>query len=247
MRTKFIAAAVAGMALAFSMAAQAESWFSLEAGVGASHYSGTVDDLWWQQGMPHDLHLSAPAWRVGVQFNAVNYQPESWVPGVALHLVYLNAAQASMRSIAAPDEDPNVYNNVNGGYYNTATHSCDKYCGPERNFVSGGRLQAFALTIEPFWERGKWRFGIEAGPALFRSTWDATATSLTDTPWWGPAGSVETFHHTPKWEVGAVVGASVGYGPWSLRYNYILAKSKNDSTVPPGFNGVHMLTMNFAY
>lgn len=225
----------------------APRWFQFEAGIGASRYNHGPDDLWYQESMQHSFHLSAPAWRIGVQMNAINYEPHSLIPGLTLHLAYLNFGQASIRSLAAPDEDPDVFNSQNGGFYNLATHTCDKYCGPERAFVSGGRLQAFALTAEPFWEIGKWRLGVEAGPSLFRSTWDATATSLTDTPYWGPAGSIENFHHTAKWEVGAVVGASVGYGPWSIRYDFLYAKSKNDPTTPPGFSGAHMVTVGYAW
>lgn len=226
---------------------QVPRWFQLEAGVGASYYSHGPDDLWWQESMQHSFHLSAPAWRLGVQFNLLDHDPQSWMPGLAVHALYLNFGQASIRSIAAPDEDPNLFNAQNGGFYNLVTHSCDKYCGPERSFVSGGRLQAFAATVEPFWTIGGWRVGVEAGPSLFRSTWDATATSLTATPFWGPAGSVETFHHDAKWEVGALVGASIGYGPFTLRYNYLFAKPKNDPTVPPGFSGAHMVSVNYAF
>lgn len=228
--------------------AQSSSWFSFEAGIGASRYSDE-DGLWVNKGLSHDSHLSAPAYRVGVQLNAIDHQPGSYVPGLAMHLAYLNFGHASVRSLAAPDEDPNVYNKQNGGYYDPKAHSCAGPCGPLRNFVSGGTLQAVALTFEPFWTYRNWRFGLEAGPAIFRGTWDASATSLTDTPWWGPAGSVETFHHVPKWEAGAVVGAAVSYKFVTLRYNYIFAKSHTYSSTnpPPGWNGAHMLTIGFTF
>jgi hypothetical protein len=226
--------------------AQAESWFQFEAGIGASRYSDE-DGLWVNKGLSHSSHLSAPAYRLGIQLNAIDYTPGSFVPGLAMHLAYLNFGRASIRSEAAPDKDA-TFNDTTGGYYNAQAHSCVGPCGPTRNFVSGGTMQAVALTFEPFWTYRDWRIGVEAGPALFRGTWDATATSPTDTPW-GPAGSVETFHHMPKWEPGALVGVAVSYGAVSLRYNYIFAKthSFSETDVPPGWSGAHMLTVGYQF
>ena len=249
--SRWRAAAVAMSLGCAAASAHAESFFQIEAGIGASHYTQAADGLWWQQGMSHNLHLSAPAWRVGVQLNAIDYQPGSWVPGVAFHALYLNFGPVGMQSMAAPDYDPNVFNKTNGGYYDDKAHECVKECGPLRDFTSSGRMQAFALTVEPYWKRGKWRFGVEAGPMLYRATWDASAVSLTDTPWKGPAGSVETFHRNASWQVGALVGASVGYGPVTVRYSYAYAKSagtlSGSNTVPAGFKGAHMLTLGYTF
>lgn len=227
-------------------AAHAESWFQFEAGIGASRYSDE-DGLWVNKGLSHNSHLSAPAYRVGVQINAIDHTPGSFVPGLAMHLAYLNFGRASVRSLAAPDED-GYYNSSRGGYYSPDAHSCVGPCGPLRNFVSGGTMQAVALTFEPFWTYRKWRFGVEGGPAIFRGTWDASATAVSDSRVW-QEGQVETFHHVPKWEAGALVGVAVSYGAVSLRYNYIFAKTHTYSTtnVPPGWSGAHMLTVNYTF
>lgn len=242
------AAAIAMTLGCVAASAHAESWFSFEAGIGVSRYSDE-DGLWVNKGLSHSSHLSAPAYRLGVQLNVIDHNPGSFVPGLAMHAAYLNFGRASIRSLAAPDEDPNVFNAANGGYYDIKAHSCAGPCGPTRNFVSGGTMQAVAVTLEPFWTYRDWRIGVEAGPALFRGTWDASATSTTDTPYWGPAGSVETFHHIPKWEPGALVGVAVSYGAVSLRYNYIFAKTHTYSATdaPPGWNGAHMLTLGYTF
>lgn len=234
-----------GCAAASAQAQQ--SWFSFEAGIGVSRYDDE-DGLWVNKGLPHNSHLTAPAYRVGVQLNAIDHTPGSYVPGLAMHLAYLNFGRASVRSLAAPDEGGYYGPGEHGGYYDPAAHSCVGPCGPLRNFVSGGTMQAIALTAEPFWTYRKWRFGIEAGPALFRSTYDATATAISDS-WLWTEGQTETFHHTPKWEAGALVGASVAYGPWTLRYNYIFAKTHtySDSNVPPAWSGAHILTANYTF
>jgi len=243
------AAAVAATVGCAAAGAHAESWLQFEAGVGAAHYSAAGDDLWYQEGESHNLHLSAPAWRTGIQINAIDHQPGSWVPGLAFHAVYLNFGEVGMQSLAAPDYDPTVFNNTNGGYYDPTTHSCDKACGPLRNFNSTGRMQAIALTAEPYWTRGNWRFGIEAGPMIFRSTWDASAMSLTANQYTGPAGSVETFSHAPRAELGAIVGVGVSYRNVSVRCDYAFAKSRDygANDVPVGFKGAHLLTLNYTF
>jgi hypothetical protein len=240
---KFTALA-AVITLACSTAAYAESFFQIEAGIGSSRYNDQ-DGLWVDKGLSHNSHLTAPAWRAGIQLNAIDHTPGSYVSGLAVHLAYLDFGRASVRSLAAPDRD-SYYSD--SGYYNPQAHSCEGPCGPLRNFVSGGTMQAIALTAEPFWTYRKWRFGIEAGPAVFRGTWDATATAVSDSPWWS-AGQVESFHHTPKWEAGALVGVAVSYRRVSIRYNYIFAKTHtySDTNVPPGWNGAHMLTLNYTF
>ncbi len=236
---RFIAA---GILLAASLTAHAESWFQFEGGIGVSHYNDE-DGLWINKGLPHDSHLTAPAYRAGIQINAIDYTPGSYVPGLAIHGLYLNFGRDSIRSIAAPDGDGTP------GSYNPIAHACNGPCGPERDFVSGGTMQAVAITFEPYWTRGNWRFGVEAGPALFRATWDASATAITTAPGYWPIGSVETFHHVPKWEAGALVGVGACYDAVCVRYNYIFAKTHTYTTtnVPPGFSGAHMLTVNYSF
>jgi hypothetical protein len=232
---------VVGMALALS--AHAESWLSFEADVGASKY-GNVDGRWINEGLPNDPHYSAPAWSARVILNAVDYR-DGYTPGLALNFVYLNYGRASIRSLAAPDED-GTFNASSGGFYNAATHSCEGPCGPLRDFSSGGTMQAVALTLEPYWTAGAWRFGLEVGPALFRYTWDAAATSTSDTPYWGPAGSVETWHHDPRWELGAVAGVSICRDSICARANYIYSPP-HDKVVPGAGNGAFMLTLGYRW
>jgi hypothetical protein len=232
------------VAMALACSAHATSFFDFEADVGGSMY-GKVDGRWINEGLPNDPHYSAPAWSARVILNAVDYHG-GYTPGLALNLVYLNYGRASIRSLAAPDEDPNVFNATNGGFYDTKSHSCQGPCGPLRDFSSGGTMQAIALTLEPYWTTGAWRFGIEVGPALFRYTWDATATSTSTTPYWGPAGSVETWHHDPRWELGAVAGVSVCRDSICARANYIYSPPR-DKVAPGAGNGAFMLTLGYTW
>lgn len=241
---KIITVAAVGVALACS--AHAESFFHVEAGLGVTAFNTASDDLWYQQGFEHKLRLYAPAIRLGVTGDALPYSTGSYWPGVAWHADYVYLGRASATSVAAPD--PNGAYAQSGGY-STATHSCMGECGPLRHFQSSGNLNGVSLTLEPFWRKGNWRFGVEAGPFFYRSTWHATATSLTDTQWWGPAGSVEHLDHTPSIEIGLTVGASVAYKDFSLSYNFYNIKTHKvtDANVPPIWNKAHMVMLNYRF
>lgn len=227
--------------------ARAESFFQIEAGIGAASYRTLGDDMYYQTGLSHHFDLHAPAWRVGIRLNAIDYRPGSWVPGVAFNLAYLNFGRVSITSMAAPDKD--AYYGATGGYYNVATQSCAGPCRDVRAFASSGGMQAIALTIEPYWERGNWRFGLEAGPMLYRPTWDVSATNVENTTWWGPAGAVQNFHHSPRIELGTIVGASIAYKRVVVRYNYVITPPRHydDTNVPQGWKGAHMLTVNYTF
>ncbi|CAB3742440.1 hypothetical protein LMG24238_06883 [Paraburkholderia sediminicola] len=136
------------------------------------------------------------------------------------------------------------------GGYNVATQSCvNGDCGTFRKFDSTGGIQALALTVEPYWDLGSgWQIGLEAGPALYRSTWTAVATAESDGRF-GPAGTQETLTHPPKIQVGALVGAAVAKGPFSVRVNYLYAPigSWAAKNVPAGIKGEWMLSLNYAF
>ncbi|WP_368722236.1 hypothetical protein [Paraburkholderia phymatum] len=181
-------------------------------------------------------------------------KPDHWTPGVHLHLDYYNFGKVRWSSTDAEDPNPQ---GTSG--YNVATQKCNgNNCGTFRNFESTGGIQAIALTIEPYWDIGSgWSLGVEAGPSLFRSTWSATATALSDGGF-GPAGSQEQFSRQPRTQFGWLIGASISKGPFSLRYNYLRAPvdGSNSGTssrvgggqwVPSGINGVHMISLNYTF
>jgi hypothetical protein len=233
--------------------AHAESWFQFEAGLGAARYQKADDNTWYQSGLGGNVRVNVPAFRVGIQLNAI--EPQGWRPGVAFHLAYLDLGHMGVSSPAAPDQSGRYKSQ---GYYNIATHACEGPCGPERQFESGGHMQLVALTIEPYWRVNQWRFGAEAGPALIHYQWNVTARNIDNTPDWGPRGTVEHMWANPHWELGAIAGVSVGYGRVTLRYDYIYAHERNmggwdqngahaTNLVPVGWIGAHMVSVNYAF
>jgi hypothetical protein len=234
--------------------AQSLSWFQVESGVGYARYQAGPDGEWYQRGMPHSLRLNTLAYRYGLQLNM--REPDGLLPGWKLHLTYLNLGHEGMTSDAAPDRD--TYTSSHGGYYDPSIKACRGACSDLRSFESGGRMQVIALTAEPFWNVGGYRFGLEAGPAAFHVSWTSTATTIYagSMQFRGPDGTTEVFHADPHWEPGVLVGASIGRGPWDLRYNYVFAKQHNFSGldngqpgayVPAGWRGAHIITINYIF
>ncbi|USE78821.1 hypothetical protein NDR89_19475 [Cupriavidus gilardii] len=204
------------------------------------------EGMYFQSGMRHNLNLRFPAARLTGSFDAIPHQPRSWLPGVSANLSYMHFGRAAMWSDAAPDEAD--YPDGIGGY-NPHTKQCNGECGPIRHFNSSGSLHAVALTLEPYYTYNGWRFGIEAGPALYRGTWKAHMTVVSDTSPWGPKGSVETLSHSPKWDWTWVAGASVAYRNVTLRYTYIHTPPRDmtNKNIPLGYKGAHMVTLGYKF
>ena len=228
--------------------AQAQDWFQLEAGIGMSSAVKTGDGIWYWSDMRHRTPNNSIAGRIGIQVNLIDARPHSWVPGLRSHLTFGYFGHLHWTSVAGEDAPPDHSYGLDaqtGGCYN-------QNCGYQREFDSTGDMMAISLTLEPYWNLGNgWTVGVEAGPALYRYTWTSYATNLQNSPGhfgpYGTAGAVETFSHAPRWYPGALVGASVGYKNWSLRYNYLYSPSKWEDGVPSGVKGVHMLTANYTW
>lgn len=242
------AALAAGVALVISTAAHAESFFQLEAGLGVSSAAKIGDGTWYWSNMQHKTPINSIAGRIGIQANLLDAHTGSWVPGLRAHLTYGYFGHYHWSAVAGEDPDPGHtwgLDVANGTCYHGN-------CGYLRRFDSTGDMMAVSLTLEPYWAFGNgWTAGIEAGPALYRYTWTSFATNLQNSPGhfgpYGTAGAVETFHHTPHWYVGALIGASIGKGPVSLRYNYLYSPSRWEDGVPSGVRGVHMVTLNYIF
>jgi hypothetical protein len=241
------AAVAASIGCAAASAHAEQSWFSIEAGIGASSAVKVGDGIWFNQGMTHNTSTQSIAGRAGIQLNVIDASPRSFIPGVRVHATYNYFGHWNWDAIAGEDAA------ADHSYgYNVKTQQCyNQNCGQFREFRSSGNIQAIALTVEPYWDLGRdWTVGIEGGPALYRAQWNATATALASSERFGPAGSVENFHHSPRLYLGVMLGASISKGPVSVRLNYIYSPDKfmqSGGDVPQGVKGVYMLTANYTW
>jgi hypothetical protein len=227
-----------------------QSWFQIEAGLGVTSAVKLGDGMFYSKGFSHDTPNGSYGGRVGLVFNAIPAAPRSFVPGVRAHLDYYNFGKVKWSSVNPQDEADFSSVGQRGGY-NLATQSCvDGNCGDFRRFDSAGGIQAIALTVEPYWDLGSgWQLGVEAGPALYRTTWTSVATAMNDSARFGPTGTQETLSHQPHVQVGVLVGASVSKGPFSARLNYLNAPVgySTDKDTPAGIKGEWMLSMNYTF
>ncbi|MBN3813284.1 hypothetical protein [Paraburkholderia sp. Ac-20347] len=239
------------MALGCAAASQAraESFFQIEAGIGVTSATKLGDGMYYSKGFSHDTPNGSYGGRVGIVMNAVDARPRSFVPGLRAHLDYYNFGKVKWSSVNPQDATDFDGTGAPGGY-NVATLSCnDNNCGAMRRFDSTGGIQALALTLEPFWDLGAgWQFGLEIGPALYRSTWTTVATALSDGPF-GPAGTEETLSHSPHVQLGALAGAAISRGPLSVRLNYLYAPvgQSTAKNVPSGIKGDWMLSIGYVF
>ena len=238
------------MSLGCAAAAHADPLFQIETGLGATSATKLGDGMYYSQGFSHDAPNGSYGARVGVVMNAINAQRHSFVPGLRLHLDYYNFGKLRWSSVNPQDAEDFSAAGLRGGY-DVHTHSCvDNNCGDFRRFDSTGGIQAVALTLEPFWEiGGGWQFGLEVGPALYRSTWTSVATSMQDSQRFGPAGTQEVLTHQPHFQLGILGGVSLSKGPFAMRLNYLNAPvgRSTDKDVPAGVKGEWMMSLNYTF
>jgi hypothetical protein len=236
-RTAKFMAAVIELAAAFSATtASADSitdYVHLELGAGVSRYGTQGDNTWYQQGMPHQLGLSAPVLSAG--FTGPLYTRESW--GIDWHVNYVSLGHVSSDCTCTP-MDQN---------YSTKTHQkLGLYNVPDANFVGNGNAQGISITVEPYFKYQGWRLGAEAGLYPYRPDWDVTVYNWAP----GPGVPTSTIHaDTPHaWQLGKVVGLSVGRGPLSLSYQHYWLPTRFDSAHSPAiWSGADVLMVKYRF
>lgn len=225
--------------------ARAESFFQLEAGLGGAAYQHGPDGLWYQDGFQHTLDLAAPAVEVGLTGDI--FQHGEW--GVSWHLDW-----AWLGTIHTDAMVPSANTNTTSGKWVgpdlIGVNQADPCSGPCRNlsrFIGSGHDQGFMLTIEPHYDFRGWRFGVEAGPYLHRSTWSEDVVN-----WVPVAGAAPRNIHVeykPEWLVGYVVGASVSRGNFSVAYQYFQNRTKGSMSnpYPAIWQGTHVLMAKYRF
>lgn len=223
------AAAVAATLGCAAASAHAESFFTAEARIGGSAYARAADGLWVQDGFSHKVKLTAPAIEVG--FTGDIYQAPRW--GVSWHLDYAWLGTISSQGFATTDAN-----------YNLQTKSM-RTPMPLATFTGSGHDQGFLATIEPHYDYGAWRFGIEGGPYLHRATWSADATNQVN--YIGQAPGSSHFVSDSGWHLGYVLGASVEYKRFSVRYQYFSNGGKPGDPAPPIWSKTHILMAGYRF
>jgi hypothetical protein len=233
MNTSGYSVAVAA-AMAFACtSANAESFFQIEAGIGVSTYRTQGDNVWYQQGQPHTLGLSAPVLALGL--TGPIYSRESW--GIDWHANYVSLGHVSSDCTCTPMDEN----------YSTRTHSkLNLYDVQDAQFVGNGNAQGVTLTLEPYFKYRGWRLGIEGGLFIYRPAWDIKVYNWSPRPGVAPT-TIEA--HTPRnLQLGKVIGVSVGRGNLSVAYQHYFLPTRFDSNHYPAiWKGADVLMMKYKF
>jgi hypothetical protein len=226
------AAAVAAT-LGCASVAHADSvsdYISLEGAIGGAAYQHSANGVWWQDGFEHRFDLTAPAIEGGLTGDI--YQAQHW--GVSWHADFAWLGTVHTQAMATPSD----------ANYNPTTKGCNGACLPLADFLGSGHDMGFLFTLEPHLDYGGWRFGIEAGPYLHHVTWSEDV--LNDQRWSSTPINLHVAYSS-GWNLGYVVGASVGYKKFSLAYQYFRNQGKNSDPYPPAWTGTHMISLRYRY
>lgn len=178
----------------------------LEIGAGVAHYTPRGDMMWYQEGLPHKLDLTAPALEIGLADTF--WQSGAWSVDWRASYVYIG----SMHSDAIATDDAN---------YDKGTKSCIGVCTEQDRYMTTGHMSGLRLTLQPTYTYNGWRFGIEGGAYIYKPTFHANVYR---------PDYVGHVSYDSGWQVAPVVGASIGRGPWSLAYLHYFSKTLHDPT-----------------
>lgn len=183
----------------------------IEVGAGIARAQTHGNGIWYQDGLPHQLHLQSPAFLVG----ATGEISEHW----SWHVDAIDLGSYSVDSTDTyADQD-----------YSVATHRCVANCDKLISLHGSGRVYGIAATIEAH-TTGSWQFGVEAGPMLYHSSWAITSpnydaqvgstagiqggSTCDARGWTAMTGGIT--RSCAGWKPGAVIGVSVSHGPLTL-------------------------------
>ena len=181
--------------LAIRMQAHAAQW---EIGAGLAHAQTHGNGTWYQDGFQHTLRLNQPVALIGLTGRFSRHL--DW---------HLDAVSLGQYSSNSQDVLPDA------NYSPTSPTHCNGPCNPLANFIGSGRVYGVQALLSRY-TGGAWRFGVEGGTFLYHETW-----SMDVPNWYAPDGThydIQTYGS--QWAWGAVVGATVAHGPWSLALRY---------------------------
>lgn len=205
--------------------AHAESFFTLEAGIGGSAYAEAADGLWLQKGLPHETQFTAPAVEAGITGDLT--------PWLSWHLDYAWLGSVHSQGLATTDAN-----------YDLATKTM-RVSMPLANFTGSGHDMGFLFTLEPHHDAGQWRFGFEIGPYVHRATWAVDATNQVN--YIGQTPGSSHFITNPAWALGGVAGVSVSYKRFSLRYQFFENGKRNADPAPQIWKNTHVVTLGYRW
>lgn len=232
-----------GCAAAAARADSVSDYIQFEAGIGGAAYKNGPDGLWRQDGFQQSVKLTAPAIELGLTGPII--QRTSW--GVDWHLgwVWLGTIHSDA---TVPSANTNTTSGKWVGGDLVGVNKKDPCSGPCNNlsdFKGSGHDQGFMFSIAPHYDYKGWRFGVEGGPYLHRSTWSEDVIN-----WVGARGDTPQNIHVeykPEWLIGYVLGASISRGNFSVAYQYFKnnAKVLASNPYPPIWQGTHLLLLKY--
>jgi hypothetical protein len=139
----------------------------LSAGAGVNISTPVGDELWYDQGLPHELNLTSFTWRAGIDWDAS--------PHWRLSAAWLDAG---VQHITAT-----ITNDAN---YDNVAHRClNNPCSPLYQWQESGRWYGTELLIE--W-RSSW-LGLAVGGVRYVSDWAVNNNNYVERRW-APAAAV---------------------------------------------------------
>lgn len=186
----------------------------LEVGLGQTRYDcmSHGDGIWQQTYFAHSTDCNDPAYLIGVTGNADEYAPTD---GMKWHIDYVYLGKVKNWSIITPD-DYNYRSDV--GRLDTSKALVNMY--------GRGSVQGVAFTLAPYKKFGEYEVSLEAGPYIHKPKWDVNVPDYCEVT--GDPTFNSEYRHNPKIQPGAVVGAGITKGDWTLTWKIYFVQTSGD-------------------
>ena len=212
--------------LALPLAAQA---VTLEAGIGVAQFKDRGNMFWYQEGLPHQLHLTTPNVEIGLTGDVL--------PHLAWHADAVYMGPVRTDAVATPDD----------ANYDPVAKYCRGQCIARSNFTGRGYSWGARLTLEPYTHVAGWRIGVEAGAYLTRNRWTETVYDWSPNPDDGLGLRTIRVDDTSGWRVVPTVGASIGRGNVDLVYRWYRTRSPNSTAYPAIWQSTQSITLRYRF
>lgn len=219
--------------LSLALLAPAAHALDFEVAVGATQFADRGNGFWYQEGpgLPYSLGLKSTGLQLGVAG-----QVSSWLDW---HATYVYLGRANSDAIATPD-DRN---------YDFQNHRCIGECIAHSRFRGSGDVHGISLTLEPHVDYKGWRLGVMAGPFLYVARWEVRVDDWIPFEGAGPPKTIYA-RQTPKLNLGAVIGVSIGRGPVSIQYQRFFDQPRSNEPAgdfPPIWRRTDTLSIRYRF
>lgn len=191
----------------FAIDSYSQTLIHPEIGLGYSYAITNGDGTWYQKKFPHSMKRSRPVMLVGAYSEITPY--------INIHMDFVDLGNYSVDSQDTPSD---------ANYNPKSPTGCNGACLPMAHYMGSGNIYGFQFPLE-IHTNGNWKFGLEAGPFVYHSSWTVSVPNWypsvqTSPTTWTTGPITPVYRSNSNWFVGDMFGVSVEHDTYKVSLNY---------------------------